>query len=462
MKHTILYYIATTLAALLLAACTTRTSEPISVSPHPYEVVPTEEGTGSIDLSIDIPAGYMSKRSRLFITPMVVADDSTVVAELKPVILDGGIFSRKMDRRIFLEGYIDPYALTAKHVDTHLPQHIAYKEHFNLPEGFQGGYIEGVVSNDGCGSCSVSDSFPMATLAAVPKKVVEVVVPVDTTPIIVETKPEPLGLAWMEPAFVVHEKVMQGQGTAHLQFIINKYDIVPSLGNNRAELEQMVAKLEPILSDTLAEITSITIYGMASADGPLSLNTPLSANRAKSAKQWLAQRLNLPTSLVQKIKTGSRPEGWQPVLDAMTAAGNPDSVKVKEILRRYAGQNDDVAERYIRRLSCWPTIRENYLQKDRKVDYTYAWRIRSFSTDAELVQMYQTRPDAFNEAELLRVAQLAADEESQMLVYRYTLSRFPTSEVAANNLAILLERRGEYEEARRIYEAAKVLRSINK
>ena len=146
----------------------------------------------------------------------------------------------------------------------------------------------------------------------------------------------------------------------------------------------------------------------------------------------------------------------------MTAAGNPDSIKVKQILQRYAGQNDDVAERYIRRLSCWPTIRENYLQKDRKVDYTYAWRIRSFSTDAELVQMYQTRPDAFNEAELLRVAQLAADEESQMLVYRYTLSRFPTSEVAANNLAILLERRGEYEEARRIYEAAKVLRSINK
>ena len=65
--------------------------------------------------------------------------------------------------------------------------------------------------------------------------------------------------------------------------------------------------------------------------------------------------------------------------------------------------------------------------------------------------MYQTRPDAFNEEELLRVAQLAADDASREQVYRYTLSRYPASEVAANNLAILLERRGEYEEARRVY-----------
>lgn len=446
----------------MLAACTPRSSEPISVSPQPCEITPTKDGVADVDLDIRIPARYIPRRSRLFITPQVLDNDSTLIAELDPVVLDGGIFSKKMDRRIFLEGYVDPYMLKAKRVNTRLPQQIAYKESVSLPEDFQGGRIEGVVSNDGCGSCSVIDRFPMATLLSRQKPVVVEVVPVDTTPVVIETKPEPLGLAWIEPAFVVREKIMQGQGTAHLQFIINKYDIVPSLGNNRAELEQMVAKLEPILADSLAEITGISIYGMASADGPLSLNTPLSANRAKSAKQWLANRLNLPASLVQKIKTGSRPEGWQPVLDAMTAAGNPDSIKVKQILQRYAGQNDDVAERYIRKLSCWPTIRENYLQKDRKVDYTYSWRIRSFSTDAELVQMYQTRPDAFNEAELLRVAQLAADDDSRILVYRYTLSRFPTSEVAANNLAILLEQKGEYDEARRIYEAAQTLRNVNK
>ena len=50
----------------------------------------------------------------------------------------------------------------------------------------------------------------------------------------------------------------------------------------------------------------------------------------------------------------------------MIADGHPDSLKVREILDKYNAENDDVAERYIRRLSCWNDIKNNYLQKDRK------------------------------------------------------------------------------------------------
>ena len=118
------------------------------------------------------------------------------------------------------------------------------------------------------------------------------------------------------------------------------------------------------------------------------------------------------------IRVGSRPEGWQPVIDAMTADGNRDSVRVKEILQRYADANDDVQERYIRRLSIWPVIRENYLQKDRKVEYEYSYKIKSFTTDDELLRMYDKRPDAFNEDELLRVASLATTHERKKEVYQ--------------------------------------------
>ena len=55
----------------------------------------------------------------------------------------------------------------------------------------------------------------------------------------------------------------------------------------------------------------------------------------------------------------------------MTAAGDKDSVMVKDILEKYADSNDDVQERYIRRLPCWNTIKARYLQKDRKVEYVY-------------------------------------------------------------------------------------------
>lgn len=443
MKHTLLYIISVVLVAVFGASCAThRTGQHILVTPSPYEVRPDSSRLAIVELELNVPPRYFSRRSRIIVIPELIAEDSTFAGQLKPVVLDGSIFHKKNLRRKALEGYVDPYADYALRTDRSKPLRLPYRDTIRLSEDYERGRIEATVSHDGCGSCTGIDRIQLATVDA-PRIEPAIVEDVATS----ETVLKPLGLTWMEPAFVVREKLMQGQGTAHLQFIINKYDIVPELGNNHEGLEQMVSRLEPILNDTLATITKITIYGMASADGPLSFNTPLSANRAKSAKQWLAERLLLPEEITSRIQTGSRPEGWQPVLEAMTRAGNPDSLKLKDILVRYADQNDDVQERYIRRLACWPTIRDNYLQKDRKVDYTYAWVIRSFTTDAELLANYRTRPDAFNEEELLRVAQLAADDNSRMQVYRYTLRRFPQSQVARNNLAILLERSGRIEEA---------------
>ena len=457
MKHNLLKYTLVFVTALLLTSCATwQRGRHIYTSPYPYSVEADSSRLVTLDVNLVIPDGYFSRRSRIIITPEVIADDSATLGQLKPVVLDGSIFHKKTLRRQALEKhYVDPYAAQAQRISLSKPAFIPYQAVFQMPEEYDHGVVAAAVSHDGCASCTGIDRLVIADIT-VPEPEIE------PEPVIERPVHESLGLTWMEPEFVVREKLMQGQGTAHLQFIINKYDIVPELSNNRRELEDMVSKLEPILNDTLATITSITIYGMASADGSLAFNTPLSANRAQSAKNWLAERLQLPADLVSRIQTGSRPEGWQPVLDAMTRAGNPDSVKVKDILTRYADKNDDVQEYHIRRLACWPTIRDNYLQKDRKVDYTYAWKIRSFTTDAELVTEYRNRPDAFNEEELLRVAQLATTDGSQMAVYRYVLSRFPASEVAANNLAILLERYGQYDEARQVIEAQKQFKSYQK
>ena len=139
----------------------------------------------------------------------------------------------------------------------------------------------------------------------------------------------------------------------------------------------------------------------------------------------------------------------------MVDDGHPDAGKLKAILDRYADQNDDVAERYIRRLACWKDIRERYLQKDRKVEYVYTYTLRSFTTDAELKDMYRKRPDAFNEEELLRVATLAATDEERKLVYRMIVKRFPESAIAVNNLAVLYLREGKEEEAVEVLKSYK-------
>ena len=152
---------------------------------------------------------------------------------------------------------------------------------------------------------------------------------------------------------------------------------------------------------------------------------------------------------------GGESEGWQPVLNAMVADGDADSTMLKNILTRYANFNDDVQERYIRRLPIWNSIKKKYLQKSRSVEYTYTYTIKNFTTDEEMLQMYELRPDAFSEDEFLHVAQIAESAEKQKQVYETTLKYYPMSKIAANNLAILLENEGKVDAAEEILNRQK-------
>ena len=67
--------------------------------------------------------------------------------------------------------------------------------------------------------------------------------------------------------------------------------------------------------------------------------------------------------------------------------------------------------------------------------------------------MYDRRPDAFNEEELLRVTTLKQNPHDKMEVYRTILHYFPQSYVAANNLAVLLLREGRVEEAEAVLDS---------
>ena len=393
---------------VLLLACGTYTSNR-KVEVLPVETLtPDSASVVNVNVTFKVPARAFSGRSRLVVVPQLIQND-VMLSECRALVLDAPIYSKKMERKIRLDNYQDTLALQAQKVNNKKELSIPYTESVTVPSDIDGGRIVAVLSSDGCGECGVVDTVDVAYIA----------------------------------------------GEALLQFVINRYDINLSLGNNESEMNGMLSTLQKITSDSLAVLNSVSIYGMASADGSFAFNTKLSENRAKSAKNWLIKQLNLSNEVYSQFSVGSRPEGWLPVLEAMRADGHKDTVKVKEILSKYNAENDDVAERYIRKLSCWPDIRSKYLQKDRKVEYEYTYTIKSFTTDEELLDMYGKRPDAFNEEELLRVSTLKKTPEEKKEVYRTILHYFPQSHIAANNLAVLLLREDKADEA----EA--VLNSLN-
>ncbi len=417
---------------LVLAGCR-NSREPISSTPSPYFVTANVEGQAEVDMDIRVPRKTISKRSRVVIQPELRDSMDSVVATLRPIVLDSRVYAKKLRRDEVLDHYVDPYAAERQTVKKRTRDlSIHYVDSIHLPAGIDNAQLIATLSNDGCGSCTGFGVIPLGTVVR-------------------EVPPEPekveLPLEWQKKEFVVKPKIREGRGEAHLQFTINLHDIDPTLADNRRELQSILDSLRPILSDTLATLTSLTICGTASADGPLSFNTPLSERRARAAAQWLAEELDMPQEIYDMIQITSYPEGWQPVLGAIRDAGDRDTTAVAQILEKYKYENDDVAERYIRKLPCWPRIRERYLQKDRKVIYTYTYRIRSFVTDEELQTMWILRPDAFNEEELLQVATLQPSAVEMIRVYEYTLLRYPDCQMAANNLAILYFETGQYTRA---------------
>ena len=439
MKHIGIYLIGAAISLLALAGCgTTGTGKQIYVSPSAAVVTPDSMNQVNVDAEILVPGKAFTKRSRLIILPQVLKKD-TLLAEGTPIVLDAPVFSKKNERRILLDGYRDSLAGVSQKVDNRETHTLAYKESLQLNvASANGARVVGVVTTDGCGECSAVDTLLLASVSD-PVSLVDV---------------KQLKLDWIEPEFVIRPKIVEGRGEAHLQFAMNKYDINMKLGRNETEMNGMLGALEKILADSLATLNKVEIYGMASADGSFAFNTTLARNRASSAKTWLLSRLGEDIKVPFSI--GSRPEGWMPVLNAMTVDGHPDSLKVKEIIERYKDQeNDDTTERYIRRLSCWSDIRARYLQSDRKVEYVYTYTLKSFTTDAELLTMYDKRPDAFNEEELLRVSTLKQSPAEKKQVYETILHYFPQSQVAANNLAVLLLREGKTEEADAVLDRLK-------
>lgn len=337
----------------------------MTIEPAPLNVSTDSTGHANIDFNLHIPAKYFSNRSRLFVVPTLMAADS-IVKSCRPIVLDAPIYSKKRTRHTVIDGEDDPFADIAQRIESvKKPFDTHYAALVAMPDNVDDARLVAIVSADGCGRCTGIDSVDIGNIRRTALAV--------KTPAAHE---EPHAESNATPEYVIRE----GRGMARLQFVINKYDINLDMGDNRNQLEHMLDDITPILADTTATLTSLSVYGMASADGPLSFNTPLARNRANAAYRWVAERTGRAATLDSIVSIGSRPEGWLPVVKAMTEAGDADSVAVKTILERYDTYDDDVQERFIRQLPCWKRIRERYLPKDRMVEYVYTYKVRAKKT----------------------------------------------------------------------------------
>ena len=430
MRHYIGYIGGMALTAALLSGCSSqRPVGAVRVTPAEQRLIAdAETGEARLQAGFSLPEGYLSKRGRLVIAPRLVEGDN-LLAEFRPIVIEGAVYGKKSDRRRTLEGVEDQYSSLATRVsDAEAARELPFEATVVLPEGTDSGELVALLSWDGCAECSAIDTLRVADVSrrVVPRYM----------------------LRWMEPNITLRPKVIEGDGEAHLRFLIDRAEIDPSLGNNSSELKGLSDGLAVLFKDSLATMNSLTITGMASADGSTEYNLRLAHQRAESARDWLVRELGLSAGTGGRIAIDARPEGWEPVLRLMEKDGHPDAAKVRAILQRIPDSEEDRQERAIRALPCWRDIKERYLATDRNVAYSYSYTLKSFTTEGELRKAWRERPDALSEEEWLRLASLMVSDGEKREVYEAMTVHFPASEVAINNLAVICLREGKEAEAR--------------
>ena len=123
MKSRYAYYILLGLIPMAVATgAVPDRSKKVTVNPV-KTLTPDSTSSVNVDVMINVPAHAFSSRSRLIIVPQLISND-TMVTECRAMVLDAPIYSKKMERRVKLEGYVDTLAENSGRVNNRENQSI--------------------------------------------------------------------------------------------------------------------------------------------------------------------------------------------------------------------------------------------------------------------------------------------------------------------------------------------------
>lgn len=194
-------------------------------------------------------------------------------------------------------------------------------------------------------------------------------------------------------------KVRSEELTLSLNFIVNKYDILPNYMQNARELK-LVEDLSKILSadDTYA-ITKTEIEGYASPEAPYDYNLKLSDQRANSMKNYI--KTNYSPFAKVNIQAVGKGEDWttfEKLVNGHTTM--PQKTEVLKIINNTSSY--DQKDEQLKAINNGTVY--NYMLKEifpqlRTTKVRVAYKVRAF-TPEEVSKIIQTRPQDLSQREI--------------------------------------------------------------
>ena len=235
------------------------------------------------------------------------------------------------------------------------------------------------------------------------------------------------------PAFApdAHQAIIHEQKEAQINYLVNSF-AVRSAELTKAEIKEFEQFLANATKDERREVKNTEIIAYASPEGPVQLNTKLSADREKSAESAYKNATKGISAGID-LKTASLGADWEGFKTLVSQSNLPDKDLILRVLEMYSDLN--VREREIRNMSVvFTTLQEKVLPELRRARWIANVDFTNY-TNEELLAMVKTNLNSLDEEALLRVGSLLEENTDKIGVYKQAAEKFNSSR-GYNNLAV--------------------------
>lgn len=265
-------------------------------------------------------------------------------------------------------------------------------------------------------------------------------------PIQLDQAPRPL-MAYVAPPVEVKNRAKEG--SAFLDFPVNRTEIYPEYRDNPSELRKILETVSSVKEDPYATITEVYIKGFASPEGTYKHNTYLAEHRAKALIEYVKGLYHFEQA---RFTVDFEPEDWAGLEKRVENSSLADKEELLAIIRADEPKDYDRREAKLKALNGGASYR--VLLRDiypalRHSDYAVRYTIRSFTVE-EARELIYSDPRQLSLNEMFQVAQtMEPGSDAYREVFEIAVRMYPEDPVSNLNAALTAIDAGRLESARR-------------
>lgn len=216
-----------------------------------------------------------------------------------------------------------------------------------------------------------------------------------------DNRPAPAAVMTFIQPVVEATKARAEEGSAFIDFQVNKTNILPDYRNNRFEIRKITETIDLVKNDPLVSITNIDIHGYASPEGSYANNTRLAEGRALSLKNYVKSLYTLSDKLFTSSAT---PEDWAGLRRLVEKSTLADRKEILAVIDSDMEPDAKDAALRTRFPQSYQVMLSQMYPALRHSDYTVKYIVRPLTIE-ETIAVMRTDPKRASLQEMFLVAQ---------------------------------------------------------